>query len=668
MDSWLLRIVAMCCCLSPALACGPPERAAGGVGPPEVLRVAGSEAVVAWTTATPLSGRVLYRTAGFRSLGEERWRVAEDPFGASREHEVLLGGLPRGALIQYQIEGSEDRWELRSEPDPSQAVALLLAWGDLGPALAARLAEPVELLLALHAPPAGGADPYAAARPFLPVWGPSGPLGRAHAAAAPAAAGWSLDWGGLRLVWLREAARLEELLEGAAPRHSRLIVAAPPPEGPPAAALRAALAQLAQSHPELSPHVVLLPGRAGEGQDEGGVRWQPLPLPGAAGSWRLELGAELALARPGDGGPELTLRAGPVGQRRTCEECRRLADAGDHERALAAYREFLEQHPPEHFQVDDALFAVAEILDRRLHRYAEALRAYDDLARRAPTSALLPLAQQRAAYLRAHGDHDFEPLRLLERLRQGSWAPAPGSAGASVGPVEALRAGLRSFPDASVNPSLRFWLVGRLRASDPDAAVVELRTLARLHPDSPEGRDAPIEEGAIYYDAGRFREAAQAWQAALQARPERAAEIAPNLARARRNERRRSYAALALGLSSIFLLGAALLRPRRLRWPGLGGAAAGGLSLALGLGGGAWLLREQFAPGGERWWLVLGFALAGSLPAPVARVLALKLLGPAASARARAALGVGLGLALCAALAYLTVFWVNEHYLIVLGL
>lgn len=668
--SWLAQglivaLAAVCGCAGPGAEPAEPV--------PELLAVSSHEATIGWRSSEPGVGSVSWRPA----TGEGQPRQVVEPQGATVEHAVTLTGLQPGKLYRYRLGGGKQQYTFRTDPGPGASFSLLLVWGDAAQLTDARLRdEPAELLVSLDPLPRTTPDPLQALRPALPVFDPGGrssPLLEARGEQSGRQRGsWALDWGGLRLVFFTrpdDLGRLAGLLDAAEAQTVGLVVALPVLEavGEP---LAAALAEQGQRSPQRPVSFVLVSGSSdSELEVRDGIRYLPLGGAGSAtGALRLEVEPESCRAVRLADGQAVVLRPPPLMLRRTCEECRQLADQGRYEESLAAYRQFVADHA-DHYQVDDALQAIAELLDHKLFRLPEAVAAYHDLLQRYPASPLVPLARQRLAYLQELSDCGWEPLARFERIRLLEMTAAGQDAAAREALLRQVDALLDRHRACALAPRLASWLASQQRVADPLAAVARYRQLAVDFPGHPLARDAPVEIAGTLYEAQRYGEAVVALRAALQVRPDLAGELLAQLARAERNQRRR-HLALAAWVLLALLAVAALLRwrsaPLRLaRLLACSAAAFAVLAGILLLGG--WLIAEQFWSPGQRYALALLPAAAAVLGGVIGRRLADGLL-PGARPALRLLVGSLLGLAFLAAAVYLTLFHVNEHYLVVVGL
>ena len=620
---------------------------------------------IAWSTRAATPGRVQYRRAG----GDAPWRTSAQEGGPRTRHRVTLTGLEPGTRYRYQPVGSKVSHVFQTRPKQGSSFSFLLLWGAVpGDVERLRQAELPDFILSLQPLARGGADPLVASRAVVPVHDPSGagpPGSRARGRQA-----WALDWGGLRLAFARQAAQLSSLLDAPGAHTVGVVYTGADPLDPASAgshALHLALQRHNRRAPEAKAAFVIHPGDAVRRQEVDGVVYLTLP-PGIPGAARLDVerGSVVAVTLPG--GKELVLRSAAVPRRRTCKECRRLADRGAYEQSVRAYKEVIRTHAG-HFQMDDAHMAVAEILDENLFRYREALVWYRRLVARYPRSGLAPMARQRVTYLEAHSGHVFVPLARFERIRKVELARLradPAALQAALGKVEAI---IRDYPQSTLAPVMIYWLANQHRDLDADRAVTFYRRLISRFAGHERVADARVEIGETYYQARRYGEAMDAFQAARRALPRRARALEAQVERAARNLQRQAAARAAGALSLLLLLAGAIWPPVGISRRRLATASKAFLPLACLTLLGGWLVHEQFSSVQTLVVLALAIPAAACFGYPFAAALAHKPLG-ADVARVgigrrllAGALSLLASLLLLASVTYLAVYLLNEHYL-----
>ncbi|HOZ46075.1 MAG TPA: tetratricopeptide repeat protein [Candidatus Hydrogenedentes bacterium] len=639
---------------------------------PELLRVGASDATVVWRSEEAYRGEVICRRVPPKG---PPMRVAEEA-GDARLHEVVLRGLDAGAGYTYRVGSTGSDHAFQTQPSAVGAFTFLIVWGEVTRHLDTwLLTETPAFLVSLLPIPREGEDPFAGVRPTSPVFDPSGPNSRllaGEAEFAATSANWALDWAGLHLGFVNDPYDLQGVLDSPSAHTVGLVLPANPFHGVPEAdAVRGSgVHQAVLTHNVQSPAspaaFVLVAANVTVELVVDDVRYVFLATT-HPGGLRVGVAPESASAVSLDDAHEFALREPPLGERRTCAACKRLADQGAYRESIKAYEEFIASHEG-HYQVDDAYYAIAEVYEERLFDYPKAIEGYRALLDGYPESALAPLAKQRVAFLEGNADHHFKPLAAFEQIRSVTLPAAGDDPARREAALSEVRALIADYPDAAVAPVAQYWLANQCRLEEPDRAIAEYRILAERYPGDPRARDVPIEIATTLYGAGRFREAEFAFQDAMAALPDKADAIAPQRARASRNARRRTLALVAWCFVGLVVLASVALRPRGLpRWR----IERGGIAfvvLAAVLAAGAWLIHEQFTSPREMFALILGLSASAAVAYPCTATLAQKILGRRAHPWRAAILGTVIALAVGVAGGYITLFYVNEHLLVIFRL
>ena len=672
---------------------------------PELASVGKFDATVLWQSTDKGRGQVSYRRAGV----DENPMTAADEVSGSPYHRVLLKGLKPSTRYRYTIEGAPDRFQFQTQPLTSTPFSFLI----LDPADTAGVenrvaAEMPDFILVLESGEAAmvGLD---AIRPSLPVFnldGPDSPFLRTMEATRAKPPFWTLDWGGLRCIFINDyqnaLAHLKALI-GSYAHHTIGVFIAPGAltgGGHPDMAVLTAPTRVdvaaTELHKRLAAHnadqpqnpvaFVGLIETAGDSDtaldlDMGGIHYVSLAPAGRGASMRVDVDPESMRAFFLDQSREIALKSPPHKKKITCEECRRLADKGAFEASIQAYKDFITANKA-HYQIEDAIFAIAKINDEQLFEFEKALPWYQRLIDQFPVSTLSAIARQRIAYLVSHDDHGFAPLKQFERIKKVEFARKKDDPAHLTKILEEVRALVAKYPDCALAPDMQHWLAYQYRDVDTQKAVAAYRHLGKAYPDSPNAREVILEIGNTYYRAGQYRTAARLFREARGQLPELADTIDAKIKRSLRNQRRVVLQWVCL---AVVLLGALLLIACRRIVDGRDVRKGVALFLvtAVLFFLGAYFIREQFNSVQEMILIALffsasaaGSALAGSLFSRRIEtrrngasngVAARSTPGRSTIVLARTAGSLG-AMILFTALCYLSIYHIYIHYLIIFKL
>jgi TolA-binding protein len=392
-----------------------------------------------------------------------------------------------------------------------------------------------------------------------------------------------------------------------------------------------------------------------------GIQYCGIGTGTTAGAARVDIDVESARAVFVDGNREVELKQPPLKQKRTCEECRRLADKGAYEESIKAYLDFIETHKG-NFQIDDAYFAIADIYDSKLFEFKKALEWYRRLSTEYPDGTFTSLARQRINYISAYADHDYQPLARFERIKTVEYARKKDQPLERNKVLEQTKALIKEYPDCNLAPVMQHWLANQYRLSDPDKAVDAYMTLRKNYHGHSEAQEAMVEIGETYYDAGRYKEAIAAYNEALTELPSLADTIKSQIVRSERNLRRDTIADICWAIITLMLAAGLLKKPHGIdAKKGIRCIAAFAVMFLL-LSFGAWLIHEQFNSPKEMVLIVTLFSAITALSALVSMKLAPNPKGISMFASSLA------GIVFFLAGMYLSVYYIYVHYLVVVRL
>ncbi len=634
---------------------------------PVIQNTGASTVTISWHSREPYVGKIFYKPTG----SEARPSRAVEKFGETREHEVAVTGLKPATHYTYWVGETGKHYRFHTQPPVNSPFSFIAAYGEAAKNAPRLLdAEVPDFFLSLDTTP-GETDPFAGVRAYVPVF-------RFDGTAAGKTG--KLDWGGLRLIFPRDMESLSRLLDTPAPHTFGILVAAGQPDVPvlfpqpdPAPVRETKLHQTLLDHNRKDPTrpagFVWIIGSKGAPTEVDGIRYLGIPPAkdtpsGKGNAIRVDVDVESARAVLLEEGTEIVLRNPPIQGKRTCHECRRLADKGAYEQSIEAYKEFI-QNNAGHYQIDDAYFAIAEIYDEKLFLFPQAMTWYQKLLDEYPAGTLTALAGQRVKYLTQYADFDFKPLQGFDRVRKVDFSRKEGQAEEQLKLLAQVENLIGKYPGSNLAPVMQHWLGNRYRQFSVDKALAAFQALKKKYPGSAEAKEVSLAIGETYYNAGLYEEALTAYQAALAELPAHKKTIEARVKRSKRNIRRVVLAGAAWIALAVLLLLTILLKPIGLDF----GRIGFGLRVFLILGSllffGAWLIREQFTSPLNMWLFVILFAAHAGLSSFISVNLARKLPLPGALKNITGGL-VGIGFFLTGF--YLIIYYVTVHYLTVFKL
>jgi TolA-binding protein len=655
-----------------------PGKTAPPIVKPEVLNITASQATIVWLSDKEYKGRVFFRPAGDKIPPFS----AAEKFGSSKQHEVVLTGLHSSTRYIYWLDDSKSLFQFQTQPQVTDPFSFLIVWGDISERIVSLMrSELAEFVISLTPPSGPNFDQFSDVRAYVPVYGPSGvdsPFLRAASAKRQPNSGdlWKLDWGGLRLIFVGDSAdtaKIVDLFNTPAAHTIGIItslgtIGSFDPNKISKTPLHSAMLAHNKQHPAKPAAFVAVIGKDSNDIDVDGVHYFGInPLAKSTGAIRIDVDVESVRAVFVDENREVALKQPPLKQKRTCEECRRLADKGAYLESIKAYLEFIETHQGS-FQIDDAYYAIADIYDNKLFEFDKAVSWYHRLISEYPDSTFTALANQRIKYISEYSDYQYKPLAQFEQIKAIEYArkkDQPQERDKIFNDVQSL---IKQYPDSNLAPVMQHWLANQYRLSDPDKAVQAYLTLKKNYPNHSEAREAMIEIGETYYDAAQYKEAIKAFNEALKESPALADTIETQIARAQRNIRRDIIAYACWPVLAIICAIAIIKKPRsiesgRIIWSFAVFVITAGL-----LSFGGWLIHEQFNSFKEMLLIVFFFSAVIAISSLISITVSDKILAKNNRSFLAAAIGTITGLIFLLAGLYLTIYYVYVHYLIVVKL
>jgi tetratricopeptide (TPR) repeat protein len=576
---------------------------------PEVLNVGNAQVSIAWMSKDPYKGRVFYKPAGSNSLPQS----ALETLSSSNHHEVKITGLNASTRYVYWVGNSKTHYQFQTQPTFNTPFSFLMVWGNVSKRLMSlMMSEAPEFIVSLSDTDKEGADWFQDARAYVPIYdliGIDSIFLRSISTQQPedAFGPWNLDWGGLRMVFFREISGLADKFDTPSVHTFGIITSS---EAAKAfknekglntdniiqTSLHSIITMHNKQNPARPVAFVGIVGRNSETVEVDGVCYFGIPVTFKdAGAIRIDIDSETASAFFLDEKKEVSLKKPPLKQKRTCEECRRLADKGSYEESVQAYKEFIEANYG-HSQIDDAYFAIAQIYDEKLFVFKEALDWYRRLIQDYPDGTLTPLAQQRISYLSLYSDYDFKPLERFERIRKVEFARKQDSIEERDKLLNEIKSLINEYSDSKLAPFMQYWLANQYRhKNDVSRAVDAYLGLRQIYPLSIEAQEVSMEIAETYYEAGRYPEAIEAYKRALSELPALQDTIKAQIRRSIRNIRRAKITFVCWVIWAFISILGVITKAFRIDRIKIISSLIASIVLGVLLFFGAWLIYEQFS-------------------------------------------------------------------------
>jgi len=362
---------------------------------------------------------------------------------------------------------------------------------------------------------------------------------------------------------------------------------------------------------------------------------------------------------------ELLIREPPLQAKRTCQQCRRLADKGAFEASVKAYKQFIQVNQ-EHYQVDDAYLAIAELLDAKLFKYKQALEWYKRLLHDFPASSLTAIAKQRVAFISRYSSDGYKPLAAFERIKNNDYLKASNNPGEQQRVLEKLASVVQQYPQSSLKPVMLLWMANQYQFINVEKAIATYQQLIRQQPDFSKAMRIPLKIGETFYNNARWQEAHEAFSSSMDTYPELKETIQAQLARSNRNMRRILLFYVSLGGLLLIFLFLTFLSPKGVMLPPRRHVIIMLIVNFVIIFSYAWMYREEFASLSGLLLMVLAFIASIFLCVLAACTLDYKLRNW--NQPFKFILSTLIGVIILASGFYQSIYHLYVHYLAALGL
>lgn len=348
----------------------------------------------------------------------------------------------------------------------------------------------------------------------------------------------------------------------------------------------------------------------------------------------------------------------------SCEECRILADRGSYLKSIEAYRNFISQDRDD-FLKDDALFSIAEIYDSKLFDYNSAIENYEELYTKYPESSFAPQAFSRVKYLKMYSDHDFIPFSIYQKIKTYDFA-SEISTDQKLALLDSLHRTVMKYPDSNIAFDIEYWSALQMKDDLPFQAISRLNDLSDKYPDHELVKTLPFLVGGIYYDQRKYEKAIEFYEKSFITVPEYIKNAEAQIGRANRNIKRQRLFAVSVISAFLFLFAAFFKKPGGISFRIIKITAATIILSFLIIFSSSYIIYEQFSSIKELLLISSFLSLSNGFSALVTGTFRSKKIF--SHHGASAAVSIFSGIIILIACIYISIYVVNEHYLIILKL
>ncbi|NVO09816.1 MAG: tetratricopeptide repeat protein [Bacteroidales bacterium] len=547
---------------------------------PSIAQVSESHVAISWKSKSPYVGKVYYKAVGSK---DKKQPVATDKLGKTMNHEVEIQGLQPSTQYLYWIDGMEKKYQFQTKSVQNGSFAFLLTTdSDDQNYVAAVQAEACSFVLTNNQI---RSEKLNACAPYVPIF-------------TVKPSDWSIDWSGLWLVVLDKDTDISLALNATGCHTLGVLVSSElinnlSKDNP--------FHQKLLAHNETSSTPVSFVGIFNSNaslQRLDGIAYFGLAQGKSdndINSFTLVMNVDVESTSAFfiSGNKELMLKEPPLQGKRTCQDCRRLAEKGAYEEGIKAYKQFIESNKG-NYQIDDAYFAIAEIYDSKLFQFPQALEWYNRLVKDFSSSSLVPLANQRISYISNYNDADFKPLAAFERIKTQEFAKAKSSQENQVMVLDMLAEIIAQYPNSKLVPVMQLWIANQYQLINVEKAIDVYAKLINQYPDFSKTNEVLIKMGETYYNNSQWDRAYEIYVKAASQYSNLKETIDSQLKRIKRNIVRIQLNYITQAILYLILLVMILLPPRELKFSGWKTLLLGFIINFTLLFFFSWIYREEF--------------------------------------------------------------------------
>ncbi|MBF0223831.1 MAG: hypothetical protein HQK76_00125 [Desulfobacterales bacterium] len=576
---------------------------------PEIVNIKPFEATVAWQSNNLYKGRIYYHPV----KDDTNPLLSEESIAGSYQHEIILTGLNPSTRYTYWIDKSNMYFQFQTQPSATTPFSFILLSGNvLGFDIKELIvSELPEFIFYTNSISDKNLDSFNEIRSFLPIFNMNGADANFFKAVEDNIIKplWLIQWGGLDIIILNKTLtdfnEIKAFLNQSSAHTIGIMTnfESMPPD------IHAILVEHNLKKASNVVVFVLILSSYSETSDKDGIKYAFISSDiKSAEAIRVDVDTEWIKATFINEGKEVFLKSPPLKQKRTCEECRRLADKGAYEESIRAYKDFIENHKG-HFQIEDAYYAIASIYDEKLFQFKQALSWYKRLIEEYPEGTLSSLAKQRVDYLMEYNEYNFEPLSRFERIKKVEFGRQIQNIKAQENLLKQVETIIETYPNCKLAPVMLYWLANQYRQISLEKAVNSYLKLRQNYPDYQNSKEVMIDIGDAYYQAGKYQKSLLTYQKALIELSELNQTITNQIKRCNRNILRDRLFYVALSIFIFFTLMGLFLKPFQIDRKRLKLITILALVVMVVLYIYGFLIREQFSSNKEMYLLIFGISI-----------------------------------------------------------
>jgi tetratricopeptide (TPR) repeat protein len=541
---------------------------------PRIIHVSKNEVTLCWDSPEKYEGIIYYK-----NVDKVRGRpTSGKDLHESSHHTVVIGDLSPSTLYSYWIKDTKTKYTFRTEPESNSPLSFLITGDDsLANETSLISSESCGFILSVKERKVNN---HKTANSFVPVFFTDGKNSELNEDTVEQAS-WFLDWGDLRLVIINKKTAVGSFLNTYGNHTLGIIlnsgiVSDNPDELKKSDFHHNVITQnkYNATNPVVFVGIVNYP-EASFVSD--GINYFSIPLK-KSGNEGLQASEPIIVSIDGLEASayfpavdkEIILNIPPVHSRRTCFECERLAKKKQYENSISAYEQFIKIYRKQ-YQIDDAYFAIAKILDENLFRFTEAKTWYHALIDSFPDAASISKAKQRLRYFSKYGDCNSEPLEKFEAIKSRYAETGDNMLKQQKQKIvltpkqkeildEAVEL-IKNFGGCKVVPLITSWIADQYQQADGKKAAGYYSVLLEKYPEFSASNEIQFKLGETYSLMGENVKAKQALLEARDKLPQLSEKIDAQLTKVTIKIRREILAYLAWALSVIILLASILLKP-----------------------------------------------------------------------------------------------------------